>query len=514
MNAIRIVNLRSLEDTGYIDLKPITILVGQNSSGKSTFLRAFPLLRQSFEERTTGPILWYGRYVDFGSFKDSINSNAKEKEISFGFKFELKPDIRRRHDQRRNGNKKKDIEIFITIQSSDSNTEGYVSNISLQIDKNRFQISLGLKGEVRNLIINDAKMPSHLPSRPSPAHLPMNSLIPVFKFEIKYLLRDIFMEVLEDIMESEPKSKTKQKYFLKFFNTMTDIEYERVDQLFTEFPNELFVENVLSIMDNLKEPLTDEQMEIIKISSQLSLLSSLLRELQNYISYFSRNSTYIAPVRATAERFYRPQNLSVDDVDFQGKNLAVFLRSLNQSELAKFNKWTEKHFNFSAKVRVSGGQLSIAIREGGIERNLADTGFGYSQILPVITHLWSLTISKPKSLVRRNIPTLFSIEQPELHLHPRLQAKVSDALVDAYKISKDENFRLQLLVETHSETIVNRLGHRVAKGDINPNDINVVIFNKDKPELPTKVSVGKFDKEGYLINWPYGFFEPDFEEEE
>jgi AAA15 family ATPase/GTPase len=43
MDAIRLKNLRSLEDTGFIDLKPITFLLGSNSSGKSTFLRSLPL---------------------------------------------------------------------------------------------------------------------------------------------------------------------------------------------------------------------------------------------------------------------------------------------------------------------------------------------------------------------------------------------------------------------------------------------------------------------------------------
>ena len=61
MESIRIKNFRSLQDTGNIDLKPITILVGKNSAGKSTFLRTFPLFKQSVEERTKAPILLYSR---------------------------------------------------------------------------------------------------------------------------------------------------------------------------------------------------------------------------------------------------------------------------------------------------------------------------------------------------------------------------------------------------------------------------------------------------------------------
>ncbi len=60
MEAIRIQNLRSLKDTGLIELKPITLLLGRNSSGKSTFLRTFPLLRQAYETATSGGIIWNG----------------------------------------------------------------------------------------------------------------------------------------------------------------------------------------------------------------------------------------------------------------------------------------------------------------------------------------------------------------------------------------------------------------------------------------------------------------------
>ena len=56
LKKIGIKNVRSLENTGMIQLAPITLLVGENSSGKSTFLRTFPLIKQSISKRTDGPI--------------------------------------------------------------------------------------------------------------------------------------------------------------------------------------------------------------------------------------------------------------------------------------------------------------------------------------------------------------------------------------------------------------------------------------------------------------------------
>ena len=51
-------------------------------------------------------------------------------------------------------------------------------------------------------------------------------------------------------------------------------------------------------------------------------------------------------------------------------------------------------------------------------------------------------------------------------------------------------------------------GRHVATGQLDPNDINVVVFEKPGPDSPTKVRIGVYDEEGFLRNWPLGFFEP------
>ncbi|MCU4782553.1 ATP-binding protein, partial [Bacillus cereus] len=90
MDRIKIRNLRSLKDTGYIDIRPLTILVGKNSSGKSTFLRFFPLMKQTLSTKKNEPILWYSKgNVDFGSFEESVNKKSEEKIIGFDFDFKI-----------------------------------------------------------------------------------------------------------------------------------------------------------------------------------------------------------------------------------------------------------------------------------------------------------------------------------------------------------------------------------------------------------------------------------------
>jgi hypothetical protein len=84
-------NLRCLTDTGLVPIRPITVLVGRNSSGKSTFLRAFPLLRQSVSTKRNNPILWYGdeQSVDFGSLRDAASAWLSEPSVTFQFRLRL-----------------------------------------------------------------------------------------------------------------------------------------------------------------------------------------------------------------------------------------------------------------------------------------------------------------------------------------------------------------------------------------------------------------------------------------
>lgn len=58
--------------------------------GKSTFLRAFPLLRQSIETARNSPVLWYDeRYVDFGSLQAAANNRLSEPSVTFQLRLRL-----------------------------------------------------------------------------------------------------------------------------------------------------------------------------------------------------------------------------------------------------------------------------------------------------------------------------------------------------------------------------------------------------------------------------------------
>ncbi|MGO9432216.1 AAA family ATPase [Rhodoblastus sp.] len=155
--------------------------------------------------------------------------------------------------------------------------------------------------------------------------------------------------------------------------------------------------------------------------------------------------------------------------------------------------------------------MRVNITEGDMPSNLVDVGYGVSQILPVLAQIWWARERKDPRPTRNLVPAMLAIEQPELHLHPAHQALLADAIVgEARSKPSDTNRKdVNFLVETHSETFINRLGELVAKNKIRPEDINIVLFEPDTTgERITTTSIATFESDGSLRDWPYGFFQP------
>src|SRR5258707_14911256 len=91
IRSIRLTNFRAFRDSGPVPLRDLTCLVGRNSSGKSSLLNAFLLLRQSVEERPVGTafpqLLLNGATYEAGTYEDIVYKHRVSEEI--GFKFDL-----------------------------------------------------------------------------------------------------------------------------------------------------------------------------------------------------------------------------------------------------------------------------------------------------------------------------------------------------------------------------------------------------------------------------------------
>jgi predicted ATPase len=183
------------------------------------------------------------------------------------------------------------------------------------------------------------------------------------------------------------------------------------------------------------------------------------------------------------------------DVGSGGSNAPLILaaRRDDQAFAAWVNRWLAE-FGFRAPFEVedsSVGVFRLMVRTSpmSIPVNVADSGFGLSQVLPFIVHGAHAT---PGS-------TLIA-EQPEIHLNPRLQVVLADLLVGMVRE------RRHVTVETHSEHLVTQLRLRVADGRLDP--ANVAFYYVDRGRYRSTVRELKLTPEGRWEEgqWPAEFF--------
>jgi predicted ATPase len=153
--------------------------------------------------------------------------------------------------------------------------------------------------------------------------------------------------------------------------------------------------------------------------------------------------------------------------------------------------------SFQVRPITKGGRLfQVWVRRDpkAAEVLITDVGFGVSQILPVIT----LCYYAPEG-------STILLEQPEIHLHPRVQAGLADVLVDAMR-TRD----IQIILESHSEHLLRRLQRRVAEEMIGPEQAAIYFCSMDEGE--SRLTPLDLDLYGNIRNWPKDFFGDEFGE--
>lgn len=263
-----------------------------------------------------------------------------------------------------------------------------------------------------------------------------------------------------------------------------------------------------------KGKLNTDDVDLMANMAMYFSINTFLDSLNFYMLHLSKKMTYVMPLRAIVQRYYRYNNYAVDSIDADGGNLPMFFNGLTEGAFEDFNeRWLSPIFGFRLKLRPSGeGHVELLIQEKDKEeRNLIDVGFGYTQILPILTILWKAIMvdcvgtDEADDFCKTHI---IAIEQPELHLHPRFQGMFVDMLDKVIAICHKEKKDVRIIVETHSEVIINRLGIKVMDENsfIKSNDVNVLLFNAKEEGYETDVISSSFDQNGYLTNWPFGFF--------
>ena len=224
---------------------------------------------------------------------------------------------------------------------------------------------------------------------------------------------------------------------------------------------------------------------------------------------------YLGPLRDHPRRTYQWSGDTPEDVGQRGEfTVAAILaaesqkRRLNRAPRQRLSTFTEfiagwlkalgVIHNFDVKAVAEGRKEYEVLLRAGIgapEVKITDVGFGISQVLPALVLPF---YCPPNSVVW--------MEQPEIHLHPQVQAELADVFICAAQARENEGARnVQLIVESHSEHFLNRLQRRIAEGAIKPEDV-AIYFCKKNDAGTAELEPLRLTADGDIENWPENFF--------
>ena len=210
-----------------------------------------------------------------------------------------------------------------------------------------------------------------------------------------------------------------------------------------------------------------------------------------------------APNHPAPRRTYDPAKLSSDPWGADVPSLLANLHLRNKTAWAElkerldaFGRESGLFDDFSVKqlTGMEGGPFQLQVRKfgkrgrKGPKQNLMDVGFGVSQVLPVLV-----------ALLRANGPSMFLLQQPELHLHPSAQAALGSLFCRTAEAER------QLIIETHSEYIVDRvrMDIRDRKTALTPDDVSILFFERAGHDV--RIHSLRFDEQGNLQGAPDGY---------
>lgn len=468
-------NYKMIENYEF-DLNKINIVVGENSSGKSSFLRSLQLLKQtahfSFEKLHTN----FKEGIDFGEYSNLVKN---KNESTVGFKIVLDKKIKSYGDFLIEGvewvYEKNNLKKIIIILNE--------STLEIILNKNKLE---KIKLNNQELEISDITMVKYIKEFCFPMINSVNSENVLFRY-----------------MEASEKAKISEEDRLELLKLLINKRKE----IYLNKDLKFDIKYNGSERHILKRNILNEQKKIVILNSldefrknEISYMANkILEDISKELKRKFMGIIYTGAIRALGERYYRivEDEFSGDYTVNNDISRQLYNFKTNKTDSLKlFNNFIYEHFNFKIDVITLNTKdnepifFFVEIEKDGKKNNLVDVGAGYSQILPILYACFGK---------ERNISATIVIEQPELHLHPKMQSDLLDLIL---KLSK-KNPNLKFIIETHSSLVIDRIGKNIMMENYNSKDINVFIFNK-KENLEIKKT--KYGEDGILEEWPIRFF--------
>lgn len=542
ITGISIENFKGISERVTLDLRPITLLFGANSAGKSTILHALHYAREIFERHNldADQTIAGGQFIDLGGFQQLQHQSLRQvtqhsaKPVVLRFELDMRQETLPSFEANLGWvshwvnvpfetiiGSLTSATVEISIAWSYEEDCPFVNKTIISLDDEVFA-TIEAASNLRGVAVTGINESHHSLMTLRDADSDVDAKNGLFGFqsvleEILGHCRDVALApngqmALAGRGDALPNLDEPLKYLQQWdFELSGDLDEDKIE--------------------HAKLDLSDE---LAKILSELILGPCQL--VRNGLKQFR----YLGPLRETPARTFRPprfpdpsrwssglgawdslQNGPVELVDAVGKwlgdeshlNAGCTLERRSYLELDAADPIVRKLLNRQAFDDVEEGEgldLSkvpmksrIVILSGNSDAELRphDVGIGISQVVPVIVTALD------------GEDRLLAIEQPELHIHPRLQAAIADLFIES--IHKNKH---RFIIETHSEHLILRLLRRIretekgtapADRQLRTNELGIYYLKQENGS--TTASRIDVDVNGEFIQpWPDDFFEIDF----
>lgn len=528
---IAIENFKGIGERVELDLRPITLLFGANSAGKSTIVHALHYAREIFERHNldAGNTYSGGGHVDLGGFRNLVHGRDPTRKVTLGFEFKLGEVGLPGYEPAGEDNPSAIDDVLVSAQTA--GVEVQLAWSELENHPLVESYSTSLDGEWVSTLSNAPGRRTQT-LRVNAAHSSLSAAdeaggdIPSFASGSSAFRAIADHLYLSDVIATPGTFQGDNPD--EPCETIYEFEYPAGDHPLPDFDEMLKLESRYSKDSEIDYDMFRYWKQLLDVAlSQLCLgpgaaLSELLGDFR-----------YLGPLRDTPPRDFRPPrfpdtsrwasglgawdalqkdsgNLTYEVSDWLGSkerlNAGYTVEQRNIVELDLANPLVAKLVSGRAFDETEQG-AGLGIDTGKLVRRVVivpenqeielrphDVGVGISQVIPVVV---SALTGKGK---------LTAVEQPELHLHPKLQSELGDLFIDSDG---------QFILETHSEHLILRLMRRIRETAEDENATpmpltpdELAVYFVDQPETHVRVTRLSIDKSGeFTTDWPDGFFE-------
>ncbi|MCO8074314.1 DUF3696 domain-containing protein [Acinetobacter lwoffii] len=461
LKQISIENFKAFASMQEIELAPITLIYGANSSGKSSIIHSLMVLKQSLlSANLKGGVYSDKKLLDVGSYSSMVYKHEVKRNISI--KLNIENEIKTKFEY------------------------SYVEPDEAGKDVHETQGFSYLK----NIFVNECE------------YIEEDG---IFNYVLQNKLKNGDLYFTKDFLFDELDGNILPNYIDVKKNTFRKILNFFVFSADEELPipksPTLDYEKYRKFLKELKSK--NKEMEF---HHTYQFVHGKLRSNAEKIKRELKKVTYLGPLRSNPKRYYSVDTEFEVSVGKEGENIAYFLNSNRLYLTNSINEWFKRFsipYIFSPKTvgtKFSEPLIQIELQDtrNKVKVSPLDVGFGIGQILPILI----------EGIIRKN--AIICVEQPEIHLHPKLQAELAEFFADTC----DNN---QWIIETHSEALMLRIQKLIRnKKEINgrvltPQDVSILYVLPSNPgnELEgAEVVQIRLDEEGDFMDfWPEGFFE-------